>query len=298
MHVTITLPPVGYDFPPSLAAVLDSSGSAAGYSAVSSWLTCPEQARLRGLGLSKRPDTYAKDKLDALTFGTIAHAMRAVRLAHGHLAMQQWFWAVIGPEIPRPDADKLDMMFRIYESVWPLSADAWQVLGIEVEVLTNIDGIVGPSCGRPVVRTVRYDTVIKHPDGNVYSWEAKTAARSSNMEQHNPQAMVQCAIWNANAALVSQHGEMRGVLFDEYVKTETPRVDRIGPKYFSRAQQAMALRYLLLAESVKYPVDAVTGRYPQMLHACWGKYAPCQFLAGCHDDAWGEYIFPDGSSYG
>lgn len=297
LQATVSLPPVGYPLPRTYLEVLKSSGSAAGYSAVSAWLTCPEQARLRALGVRRRPDTLDdKGKLDALTFGTIAHAIRAVRLAYGHVAALAWFWAVVAPEIPRPDADKLDLMFRIYESIYPLAADPWRVLGIEVEVITDLDGVVGPRSGHPVYRTVRYDTVIAHPDGGVYSFEAKTAARSSSMEQYNTQGMIQCALWNANGALTRQYGLMRGVLFDEFVKTETPKCERKDPKYYSKGQQAMALRYLLLADTVRYPVGP-DGRYPQMLHACWGKYSPCLYISLCHDEAAGIYEYEDGSSF-
>lgn len=294
---TIDLPPVGFKPPATLAEAVSGGGSAAGFSAVSSWLNCPEQARLRSLGVSRRPDNaFDKGKLDALTMGTLAHAMRATRLAYGHLPMLYWFWHTIGLEIPKPDADKLDLIFRIYESVYPLNMDTWRILGIEVEVVTDIDGVVGPSIGRPVYRTVRYDTVIAHPDGGVYSWEAKTAARKSNLEQHNPQCMVQTAVWNANASLVAKYGRMRGVLFDEYVKTETPSVERVGPRYFSVAQQRLALRYMMLPELMQFPVGW-DGRYPQHLHACWGKYSPCAYIPLCHEDAQGEYVLEDGSDY-
>lgn len=288
LAATQTLPPVGFKVPNSYSEVVSGGGSAAGYSAVSGWLTCPEAVRLRGLGLRRRPEAYAKEKLDALTFGTIAHCMRAIRLVYGHDYMLSWFWAVVAPAIPQPDATKLDMMFRIYNSIWPAGQDQFRILGVEVEVVTDVNGLCGPNLGRPVFRTVRYDTVILNADGGVYSFEAKTAARSSNMEHYNPQGMVQTAIWNVNRALVAQYGLMKGVLFDEYVKTETPKVDRIGPKYYSKAQQAMALRYLMYVEQIGFPVDE-QGRYPQMLHACWGKFAPCQFIPLCHEDAIGMY---------
>ncbi len=292
--VTTTLPPLGYLPPASYEEVLLGTKSFAGFSAVSGWLNCPEAARLQSKGVREREkgEAYGPPKLAALTFGTVAHVMRAVRLIYGQEQMAGWFQNIVAPHIPEGDARKLDLMFRIYDSVYPWGRDPFELLGVEVLVVSDVAAPGEP----PALRSVQYDSVIRLPDGTVLSWEAKTAARTSNMEQHNPQGMCQSALWNANPNLVAKYGQMRGTMFDEFVKTETPKVDRKEPRYYGRVQQSLALKYLRLPDVVKYPVGP-DGRYPQMLHACWGKYSPCQYMTGCHEDAWNLYVYDDGEPY-
>ena len=60
----------------------------------------------------------------------------------------------------------------------------------------------------------------------VYSLERKTAARSGGFQAYYGQGMVQMGIWNSNAELVAQHGPMRGVIYEQLVKSKMPSVDR------------------------------------------------------------------------
>lgn len=281
-----------------------AKGSAAGYSAISTWLTCPERSRLLAKGVRQRSmteGTGSGEKLTDLAFGTLAHYLRALRIVYGHTAVEE---ALVAwrPEIPEKSWLKAKLMFRTYETVFPRADESFQVLGTECEVISEI----GKVNGKPILRTVRYDTVVKLPDSTgafaneVFSFECKTMARSgqSSLLPYTPQAMCQVALWNANPDLVAQHGPMVGVLWDCLVKTESPTIERVGPHYFSRRHQALALEYLRAADdgSVQYRVQTdADGRthYPRALHSCWGRWSPCPFIPLCHDGSFGDYEQPD-----
>lgn len=276
-----------------------SSGSAAGFHAISSWLTCPEQARLRALGVRPKAPLEVGDdyQLSALDFGTLAHHLRAIRIVHGNDVLARVldrYKADLHPE----DHLMVTMMFAAYESTYPLEQDRklFEVLGVEVEVVTDI-ALPGSS---PILRSVRYDTLIRAKTGEVFSFEAKTMSRSgtSSLNPYLAQAMVQQAIWNANPALVQRYGRMHGILFDCLIKTKTPSVDRIGPRYFGRVHEDMALNYMRLPEngSAVFTVQP-DGTYPKMLHACYGRWRPCDYVALCHDQSRGEYEYRDGSPF-
>jgi hypothetical protein len=276
-----------------------SSGSVAGFHAISSWLTCPEQARLRALGVRPKAPLEPGDdcQLSALDFGTLVHHLRAIRIVHGNDVLAR----VLGrykTELHPEDHLMVTMMFAAYESTYPLEQDRnlFEVLGVEVEVVTDI-ALPGSS---PILRSVRYDTLIRSKAGEVFSFEAKTMSRSgtSSLNPYLAQAMVQQAIWNANPALVQRYGRMHGVLFDCFIKTKAPSVDRVGPRYFGRVHEDMALNYMRLPEngSAVFTVQP-DGTYPKMLHACYGRWRPCDYVTLCHDRSYGEYEYRDGSPF-
>ena len=279
-----------------------SSGSAAGFHANSEWLTCPENARLRALGIKFRgfeSSRYENTELNALDFGTLMHALLAFRVWYGHdAAMQQLdFWR---QEIGESYV-KASLMLGTYEQTFPQAMESLTFLGVECEVITNIR--MGDNDPRPCLRTVRYDAVVlvrAAEDGvpQLYSLERKTMARSGGTTAYSGQGMVQMMLWNNNAALVAKHGPMRGVIFEALVKTKNPSVDRI-PAYFAPSQQDLAREYMRHSESGRVQFKALPdGTYPKMLHACWGRWRPCDYISGCHEQSWGDYVDEDGNTVG
>lgn len=301
---TVTLVQPHINIPDTFDEVLrSSSGSLAGYSAVSSWLTCPEKSRLQAAGVRRRAynESDSPDELSDLAFGTLAHYLRSLRILYGHdaveTALDKW-----RAELPYTSWLKARLLFRTYESLYPRISDTFEYLGVEVEVVTDISRKEGAAPTR-LLRTVRYDTVIRVPGMNgaspeLFSFEAKTMKRSGqgSILPYMPQAMSQVALWNTNPNLVQQYGPMRGVLFDCLIKTVTPNVDRLGPYYFGRVQTKLALEYLAYADNggvtfSKQP-DAESGsggHYPRMLHACWGRWRPCDYVSLCHENSYGDY---------
>lgn len=275
-----------------------SSGSAAGFHAISGWLTCPEQSRLYSAGVRQKPsEGGGEGKLSALDFGTLAHHLRGIRILYGVEVMEQVlerFAAHLHPD----DYMLASLLFRTYELNYPLARDreAFETLGVEVEVVSDVSSMFGT----PILRSVRYDTIIRAKTGEVFSFEAKTMSRSgqSSLNPYIAQAMTQCAIWNRNASLVAQYGRMRGVLFDCLIKTKTPNVDRVGPRYFGVVHDEMALSYLRLPENggATFTVQK-DGTYPKMLHACYGRWRPCEYVNLCHEQSYGEYQYRDGRQY-
>lgn len=275
----------------------ESSASAAGYHAVSAWLTCPEQSRLKSLGIQRKPDGWQESLpgISPLAFGTLIHHLLAVRVVHGHDAALQllWRWQ---PELGAPYAAAV-LMMGTYEFTFAQATEPLQFLAVEAPVTTNIR--MGDADPRPCLRTVRYDAVVRAPPdtSGVYALERKTMARSGagSIKPYYPQGMVQMALWNANVALVQQYGPMRGVIYESLVKTKAPSVDR-HPVYFSPRQQSMALRYMRSADNgyVQFAKTA-DGQHPMMLHACWGRWRPCDYISLCHEEIVGDYQMKDGS---
>jgi len=289
--------------PASFKEVLKKqSASAAGWSAVSQWLTCPEKSRLNALGIRRANGDreFNDEALSDLSFGSLVHYLRALRVKHGpesvEAALDQW-----RSEIPVKSFALARNLFRTYESIYPRSGDSFEYLGVEASIVTNVAGLQFT----PINRTVRYDTVVRlrgvggAPD-EIFSFEAKTMARSGmgSIQPYMGQAMVQVALWNANEALVAAFGPMRGVLFDCYVKTATPTVDRMGPFYFGKVHTRLALKYLALPDNggVSYQKDA-EGKFPKLIHACWGRWRACEYINACHEEAYGDYAYSDGSVY-
>lgn len=276
----------------SFADVLKySSGSAAGFHANSEWLTCPERSRLRSLGIEFRGyGGGVSDEISALDFGTLMHELLAMRVWHGHdAAMQQLdMWR---PELGESSHLKAALMLGTYEQTFPLAHEALKFLGVECEVVTDIKMASGPC-----FRSVRYDGIVLASGGTgttpqLYSLERKTMSRAgaSALHAYYPQGMVQMALWNSNAALVERYGKMQGIIYEALVKTKNPSCDRT-PVYFSEGQQRLALQYMRLAENggVQFQKQE-DGRFPKLLHSCWGKFAPCSFVALCHDGEIGAY---------
>lgn len=280
----------------------ETGGSAAGYSAISNWLACPEKSRLQSVGIRRRPFSTEGDELSALTFGSLLHFLREARIQFGPDFAEQLLdsWR---PELPAESFAKARMMMRVYENLFPRAQDTFEYLGVECEVVTDIGRALG--LGTSILRTVRYDSVVRVPGiggapDELFSFECKTMARAgaSSLSGYTTQAMVQYALWNANPNLVAQYGRMAGVIFDCLVKTATPNVERVGPTYFGRVHEKLALQYLALANdgSVVFKVQP-DGTYPKMLHNCWGKYSPCQYIPLCHEGAHSEFENRDGSPY-
>ena len=275
--------------------LVHSSGSAAGYSANSEWLTCPEKARLRKAGY--RHKGWAKKDADfelgPLEYGTLIHELLALRVWYGHDAAMDQLLAWRG-ETGEISYAKASLMIATYEQTFPRAADPLKYIGVECEVVTNIR--MGPEDPRPCFRSVRYDGIV-HADGGpgtlpqLYSLERKTMSRggSSALHAYYAQGMVQCALWNSNAEIVAQYGPMRGVIYEPLIKTKQPSCDRI-PVYFSPEQQELALTYMRHSENGDVTFRALPdGSYPKFLHSCWGRYSPCDFVAWCHEGVTGDY---------
>jgi hypothetical protein len=270
---------------------------------VSEWLTCPEKSRLRALGVKRRGEAWhEEDELSALDFGSLCHFLRAIRVVHGHDKVEATldFWR---HEIPAKSWLKARFLFRTYESMFPRELDPMEYLAVEAEVVSDVGRAL--ELGRSILRSVRYDTVVRVPGvggspAELFSFEAKTMARGGqgSVNPYMGQAMTQAAICNANPALVARYGRMAGVIFDGLLKTTTPDVVRYGPYYFGRVHNKLALRYLSYADSgdAVYGVQP-DGTYPKFIHACWGRWAPCDYIALCHEESFGEYENADGSSY-
>lgn len=293
-HITETaeLPPIDYVVPETFAQCAGEGSSALGMSSTSSWLSCPEYSHLRSLGVRQKPSYYEDAKLSAANFGILFHALRAIRFVHGMERAESTlrkFWE--SKELSVEDAQKALLILRVYDQKFPREADTFDLLGVECTVYTNIHDW----WGRPLYRSVRYDTVVKmKADGAVFSLECKTASRGgqSTLNPYIPQGMTHSAIWNANKQLVDKYGEMQGTIWDHAVKTVTPDCDRVGPRYFTKPQQARALDYLRLPDVIQMP-KLPDGSYPKFFHNCWGKYSPCSYISLCHEDAHGDYEVVD-----
>lgn len=292
---TIDIPPLGFKVPQSLHDITGQGSSAAGYSAISGFLTCPEYSNLRARGVRRKPSAYAGTyEMDALTFGSFAHAFCAVRVVHGEEFAHDWLRGFkTRGEILESDWLRLSFLFKVYDSLWPLANDPFRYLGVEVEVKTDIKDRLGAT----LVRTVRYDAVVQYPNGDLYSFERKTAARSGQraLDPYLPQTWVQTMLWNKNESLVAKYGQMKGYIFDHLIKKESPTVDRVGPFHVSKLHQKLALEYMRLPERTGFERNE-DGSYPRFLHACFGRWRPCDYTSLCHEDAQGEYQVGDGLS--
>ncbi|MFZ2152146.1 MAG: hypothetical protein WAV09_03500 [Minisyncoccia bacterium] len=273
-----------------------SSGSAAGFSVNSEFLSCPEKSRLKHAGIrfkgykAKGSAIDPEFELSALEFGTLIHELARFRVWYGPDAAMQLL------EIWRPELGashvKAALMLATYEQTFPYATEPLRFLGVECEVVTNIR--MGDRDPRPCFRSVRYDGIVLAGIGEVrelYSLERKTMSRGgpSALHAYYSQGMVQVAMWNSNAELVAQYGKMRGVIYEPWLKTKNPTCDRV-PVYFSPEQETLARDYMRLAEnggvSFRQKED---GTYPKMLHSCWGRYSPCDYISLCHEGVTGDY---------
>jgi len=233
-------------------------------------------------------------ELEATEFGTMMHALRAERWLYGPHAMY-WLLGQWQSELTNYDFWKAYQLWQYYDSVFPMGTDSFRVLGVEVEVRTPLKLWNGTY----VIKTVRYDTVIQYPTGEVYSFECKTMARGGEgpLRPYFVQGMTHAGLWNANPWLVSQYGRMQGSLFDMFIKTKEPDCDR-RPMYWSEYQQQRALLFMCAPQqSVKFVRSPVDGKMPEMYGHCYGHWRPCAYIGICHEQAFGMYEYDDGRDY-
>jgi hypothetical protein len=282
--------------------IATSSSSPMGYHANSEWLTCPEKSRLRAKGIRFRGFQRAdgqvdpESKLNALDYGLLLHTLLQIRVWYGHdvtlRVLEGW-----RDEVRGSYAD-VALMMATYEQTFPYQFEPLEFIGVECEVITDLK--MADNDPRPCLRSVRYDAVVRarSADGSppaVYSLERKTAARSGGFSSYYTQGMIQMMLWNSNEAIVAKHGPMRGVIYEQLIKTKMPTCDR-KPEYFSPAQQRMAKQYMRYSQNGTVEFKALPdGTFPKMLHACWGKYAPCDYISWCHEGVSGDYVMKDGS---
>lgn len=291
VKVTEALPPVTFTPPADALSMFKGGASTMGLSWTSTYLSCPEQARLKALGVKPKKRETVEDGpvvLDEPTdFGQLMHTIRATRIVWGQDAA---LWLLNSYNIDEASRFKALSLIKLYDHLFPLPAEPFEYIGVEAEVVTDI----GDGQGGSMFRSVRYDSVIRFPNGDIFSFECKTTARSgeNQLSQYTAQSFTHTALWNANPNLVAQHGPMRGTIYDLMVKTETPQCDRLRPRYVSKLQQQRAIEYLRLAESIQFPRNA-DGSFPRMLNSCWGRYRPCVFINLCHENAHGEYEIPE-----
>lgn len=280
--VTTELPPLTYQIPEDLGSILSSSPSTQGYSAVSSYLTCPERSRLWASGLRRKTRKLegAIHSLDAKGYGSLIHTLLAIRVVHGTEVMGQaleWY----GQRMTIEDRTKAYNLIMTYDSVYPLDAEPFKYLGVEVDVFTEVN--------EGIVRSVRYDALVQYPGQGVASLEHKTSSRAGRaaLEVYFGQFYTQMAVWNMNKPLVDKYGPMLCIIGDQLVKTVTPQVERHSVP-FGKHHLKLVREYLSLPDSVRFPKNP-DGSYPKMLHACWGKFEPCPFIGLCHEDLQNDY---------
>lgn len=284
-----------YNPPMSVEALLSGGPSLAGWSVTSGMMECPYRGQLLANNVRPRVDWALGDELNRLGYGSLIHALLAVRWCYG----MDWVFNLLNSpgyaDLHPADKLKAEVALKTYDYTWPRETEPFAVLGVECEVFTEI----APG----VISSVRYDAVIKpfktdpntgqyipELEDHVLSLERKTTATGgeSTMTGYTGQFYTQVSNWNANAALVAKYGPMVGVWGDLITKHKVPRAERIGPRYISKFQQDFAQRYLAYKAQIRYPVDA-QGRLPQMLNACIGRYGLCQYFSLCHDNSVNSY---------
>jgi len=282
--ITLDLPPVSFEIPKTFDDLVSGGPSSLGLSTISSYLSCPEAARLKSLGVRRKGGNKIDEngiwviKEDPLAYGSYIHALRAIRLVYGQSAAMD---AINFYDVDEASKMSARHIFKIYDNLFPLGSDPWEILGVEVEVVSE----VAPG----IIRTVRYDTVVRAPDGAVFSFECKTSSRGgkSALLQYTPQRFAHSALWNANPNLPKKYGAMRGSIYDLIVKSEVPDIKRLGPEYVSKLQQSRILEYLALPDRIGYPAMS-DGAATRLMHTCWGRYS-CPYTNGCFENAWGDY---------
>lgn len=302
---TKILPAISYPMPTSLEDLFSRArGSAAGFHAVSEALTCIRKSYLKGQGVVRKGSGELLDddgKINKRSFGTLIHALLAVRVVYGQQPAEQLLlipngtptpdFGPVGCGLGLDDLGKALTIVKMYDLEYPFPIEPFTYLGIEAEVATDIGDGYGGSC----LRTAIFDGVVKRFDqpGVVWSLEKKTASRagSSVMDQYMPQFATQCVIWNANPSLVRAYGPMAGVIPDVIVKTTVPKCERHLPRYISRFMQHMTMGYLRLPDEIRYRNNPAHEAFapPPMLHACWGKYEPCEYIGLCWENLQGDY---------
>lgn len=295
MQVTTRLHTEAPDLTRTFGQVVASSKSSpAGFHANSTWLTCPEQSRLKSIGLKRKNDFIgSSDELNALDFGTLIHELCRIRAYYtgGHELMltvlEGW-----RHEIGETSYMKALLQMAALQAQFPLETEPLIFYGVESEVITDLRN--GTNDPRPCLRSVRYDAVVgaygfSKEHVKVYSLERKTAARSGGLNAYYGQGMTQVVIWNSNPELVRQYGRMEGIIFEQHIKTKVPSCER-HIFYVSQSMEKMALEYMRYSSNgtVQFQMQP-DGTYPKMLHACWGRYRPCDFISICHEGVTGDY---------
>jgi hypothetical protein len=271
-----------YEPPRTVDEIFASQPSPAGHSAVSTYLACPENSRLRSLNVVRKINPENEGivfELDALGYGTLIHGLLGERVVRGYRASMALLDAFVGlhPE----DHLRARALVTAYDSVFPLDKDPFEYLGVEVQVATDI----GDGRGGSLIRTVRYDTIVRFPGENrVFSLENKTSASRSEhaLKSYAPQFWVQQALWNSNPACVATWGPMEGVIGNVLVKTKVPDAYRTFPYVATNLQMTRALEYLRMPAYIPMPAQA-DGSYPRFLHTCWSRWGPCRFVDLCHE---------------
>ena len=295
---------MGYVLRKSIEEITGGGPSALGYHTISTAYECPRKAELVALNLHKKRviDEFSEDHFGALEIGLILHDKLAERIVWG---TDHALDSLAALPLPEDLGTKLRGMLIQYDRRWPVERgedgsfvdlnsrdDEYfplKYLGVETEVVTDIRGWGGEGS---LVRTVRYDAVVAPTRGEkcVYSLEHKSSSRGGDgeVEPYRTSFAVQCALWNANAALVAKHGPMLGVIPDFLVKTMVPRCERYRIREPSMDHQQMALEYLRLREVIWFPESRIGA--PKMLHACFGRYnSKCEYMDLCWDGAEGSY---------
>lgn len=291
MKVTTGLPKLGFDVPQTRAELFEGGGSPAGWSAISKYLNCPESARLSTLGIRKIRRASADglpEELSAMQFGSLMHAVLAVRVVYGNEVACSWLNdSEVCRSLHPMDQEKAQTMLRVYDTEYPLESEPWECVGVEVTVVTDL--------GEGILRSVRYDALVRMKrDHALFSLERKTMARQSSgasaASSYTPQMLTQQTIWNRNEALVSKYGKIQGVWIDGLVKTQLPKCERLGPYLFTRLQEERMTEVLKLPNHLynTMPV-AADGSWPRYFNNCWGRFGPCEYIGLCHDNAFGDY---------
>ena len=306
---TAALKPLSCPIPASIADILSGPrGSALGYHSVATSLECPTKKMLINLGVEpKRDRVYDADgvevepafdgsgKINAKLYGSIVHALLAVRIVHGVEAAERIlfvdgqytpFSVALGAE----NAIRLLLILRLYDQAHPLSAEPFTYISVEQPISSDI----GDGNGGSLVRTATYDAVVASREQRVvFSLEKKTSARggSSAMDVYAGQFATQVTVWNSNPHLVKTYGPMAGVIPDVIVKTATPKIERHGVRYISKFVQHLATGYLRLPDQIMYPngVANTPLGLPAYLHACWGRFDPCVYIPLCWEGSHGEF---------
>lgn len=289
MKPTIELPPISFPIPETHAELFEGGSSPAGWSSISGFLTCPESSRLRMLGIKRiwrKHDDGLPDELTAAMFGSLMHAVLAIRIAHGSEIVASWLSdSPLAKSLHPMDQEKAQRMLRVYEENYPLESEPWEYVGVETTVVTDIGG--------GALRSARYDKLVRMKrDHALFSLEHKTASKqgSASVSSYTPQMLVQQTIWNKNEALVEKYGRMQGVWIDQLVKTQIPKCERFGPHMFTRLQEDRMVNTLKLAELNYHSMPiAADGSWPRHFQSCWGRFGPCEYIGLCHDNAIGDY---------
>jgi hypothetical protein len=297
--VSVALPPWGYDLNLSLQEIFAQTSSPAGHSSISTFLACPEKARLRRLGVRRKSqivnDDGLPDEYGATEIGSLVHHLLAGRIIHGQDAVEallEYAEGDFGLPLPVPEdvRQKLYLMMRVYDEAYPIAEEPFEYLAVEAEIMTDISGAKeGPAC----LRSARYDAVVRMREGphegTIWSLEHKTASRGGigAINQYLAQYETQVAVWNRNPYLVAAYGPMRGVIPDLIIKKAVPEVER-AYREISPTQVDRIVQYLRLPEQITFKV-AADGSHPRMRHNCFKGWPPCEYLELCDQDAQNLY---------